>query len=105
MLQYARGVFARAERISREEFDRDEDIQIVLTHLLQNIGEAASRVSRETRDAHPEINWQEIIGMRHRIVHDYFNIDLDVVWDAATHDLPPLIAALEKITPPAPPTA
>jgi uncharacterized protein with HEPN domain len=105
MLQYARGARERVSRISRDDFDRSEDLQIVLTHLLQNIGEAASRVSRESRAEHPQIEWEQIIGIRHRIVHDYFRIDLNVVWDAVTNDLPPLIAALEQIIPPEPPSA
>ena len=105
MLHYARRAQTRAANVSRADFDADEDTQIVLTHFIQNVGEAASRVSRESRAAHPEIEWERIIGMRHKIVHDYFRIDLDVVWDAVQNDLSPLIAALETFTPPEPPSA
>ncbi len=58
---------------SREEFDADEVVQAALTRWLQNIGEAASRLSLELRSQHHEVPWQNIIGMRHRVVHDYFS--------------------------------
>jgi uncharacterized protein with HEPN domain len=74
-------------------------------HHLRIIGEAATKVPAETCAAHPEIAWAQIAGMRHKIVHDYFRINMDVVWDAVVYDLPPLIAALEKFTPPEPPSA
>jgi uncharacterized protein with HEPN domain len=105
MLDAARGIQSRVAGRTRADFDANEDLQIVLTHLLQIIGEAASNVPDETRKATPDIQWTEIIGMRHRIVHDYMRINLDVVWKSATDHVPRLIAALEKITPPEPPSA
>ena len=71
--------------------------QLALAHLLMIIGEAASRVSVPTREKHPDIPWPRIVGMRHRLVHDYVRTDFGVVWDTATEDLQPLIAALEKL--------
>ncbi|MGH3991063.1 MAG: HepT-like ribonuclease domain-containing protein [Pseudonocardiaceae bacterium] len=73
---------------SREEFDADEVVQAALTRWLQNIGEAASRLSTELRSRCDDVPWQSIMGMRHRVVHDYFNIDLSVVWRACTVDVP-----------------
>jgi uncharacterized protein with HEPN domain len=105
MLDAARGIQSRVGGRTRAEFDGNEDLQIVLTHLLQIIGEAARNVPEATRNANPDIQWIEIIGMRHRIVHDYTRINLDVVWKSATDHVPRLIAALEKITPPEPPSA
>jgi uncharacterized protein with HEPN domain len=66
-------------------------------YLLQVIGEAASRVSREIRDSSPQIEWSAIIGMRQKVVHDYMNVDEDIVWETATRDIPPLISALEPL--------
>ena len=66
------------------------------------IGEAASRISEETRARHPNIPWTQIIGMRNRIVHGYFAIRLDRVWQTVQDDLPPLIAQLEALVPPEP---
>jgi len=70
-----------------------------LTHLVQVIGEAARKVSPEFQNNHPEIPWRQIIGMRHRIVHDYMRVDEDVLWEVVKNDLPALLPHLEKITP------
>jgi uncharacterized protein with HEPN domain len=83
-----------------KKYDNDENLRLAVTHLIQVIGEAAGRVSQPTRLAYPDIPWREITGMRNRIVHDYLNIDEDVVWQVSIADLPPLIALLEKIVPP-----
>jgi uncharacterized protein with HEPN domain len=64
---------------------------------VEIIGEAASKVSSEGREASPEIPWADIAAMRNRLIHVYFDIDLDRVWDTTTDDLPPLIAALESV--------
>jgi len=71
---------------------------LALTHLIQVIGEAAARVSREFRDLHPEIPWKAIVGMRHKVVHDYLNVDEDIVWDTATREMLALADALKKIS-------
>jgi uncharacterized protein with HEPN domain len=63
--------------------------------LLQIVGEAASQVSAEFRSANPEIPWDEIVGMRHRVVHDYLGIDEEIVWKTVGDDLPALIRILE----------
>ncbi|VEN72944.1 conserved hypothetical protein [Candidatus Desulfarcum epimagneticum] len=74
----------------REAFDADELIQIWMTHHIQTIGEAASRLSRELRDHHPDIPWSAIIGMRNILVHDYFGVDLEEVWSTVEKDIPQL---------------
>ena len=94
MLDHARIAHARVARVSREHFMGDEDLQIVVMHHVRIVGEAASKLSSDVRDAHPEIPWIDIIGMRHRIVHDYVNIKVEVLWETATERLPDLIAAL-----------
>jgi uncharacterized protein with HEPN domain len=66
---------------------------------LEIIGEAAGRVSEPVRNAHPEIPWRKITGMRHRLIHGYDEVDLDIVWKALRDDLRPLIAVLERIVP------
>jgi uncharacterized protein with HEPN domain len=80
----------------REAFDHDELIQNWIVHHLQIIGEAAANISDEFADAHPEIPWPKIIGMRNILVHHYFGIDLNVVWSAVENDLPPLEGNLKK---------
>jgi len=74
--------------------------QNAVIRSLEVIGEAAARVSVQFRDAHPEIPWREIIGMRNRLIHNYSNVSLDTVWDVLRDRLPELIAALRPLVPP-----
>ena len=85
---------------TRQDYDRDSALRLALTHLIQVIGEAARRVSVQFRDRHPQIPWEAIAGMRSKIVHDYMNVDEDIVWDSVTQELQPLIEELRKIVPP-----
>ena len=100
MLDMARSATGKVAGVSRTQYDGDENLRLALAHLIQTLGEAARRVSQPFRDAHPEIPWTAIVGMRHKVVHDYLHVDFDIVWDVATADLPPLIAQLEKIVTP-----
>jgi len=83
----------------RTDLDTDRQLNLSLVRLLEVIGEAARGISTEFRQAHPEVVWNKMIGMRDRLIHGYFDINLDVVWQTVTEDLPPLIAQLEKIVP------
>lgn len=100
ILDLAEKIKQRVDQRSREEFDADEDLRIVLTHFVQNIGEAARCISPLFKQSHPEIPWNDIVGMRHRIVHDYLDIDYDIVWDVATVELPKLEAKIVPLIPP-----
>ena len=105
MLDMARKAVSKTQGISRETYDADENLRLALIHLVQTIGEAGRQVSREFRDDHSDIRWADIIGMRHKVVHDYLGVDDDIVWQVVTEDLPQLVAALESIasqTPPPP---
>ncbi len=64
---------------------------------IEIIGEAASRISEEVQQAYPQIPWVDIIGMRNRLTYAYLDVNLDIVWDTITANLPPLVAELEKI--------
>jgi len=97
MLDLVRKIVAKSEGVSREEFDRDENLRLALAHLLQTVGEAARRISRELQAQHPEVPWAAIIGMRHKVVHDYMGIDEDVVWRTARDEVPRLAALLGRI--------
>jgi len=72
-------------------------LTLPLVKCLEIIGEAANRVSPEFCDDHPEIPWLDIVGMRHRLIHAYFDVNLDIVWHTVTSDLPPLITRLRQI--------
>jgi len=65
--------------------------------VIEIIGEAARHVSDELKSKNPEIAWIDIVGMRNRLVHGYFSVDYDVVWDTATLYVPELLVQLKKI--------
>ncbi len=83
----------------RSDYDQEVVLRLALTHLVQVIGEAAQQVSKEFQAAHSQVPWREIIGMRHRIVHDYLNVDEDVVWEVVKDDLPRLASIITNILP------
>jgi uncharacterized protein with HEPN domain len=81
----------------RSAFEQDELLQVWFLRHLQLIGEAARRLPEEIRNLAPDIPWQKMIGMRNILVHGYFAIDLDVVWDAVQRDVPLLKPAVEAL--------
>lgn len=97
MIGTARKAIGFVEGVSREDFDNNELLRLSLTHLLQVIGEAARRVSPDFRANYSAIPWKAIVGMRSKVVHDYLDVDEDVVWDTVKSDLPSLILELEKV--------
>ena len=82
---------------SREDLDADRQLVLALVKEIEIIGEAAGRTSLETRQQIQTLPWTDIILMRNRLIHAYFDVDLDVVWKTLTDDLPPLIEALKKL--------
>jgi uncharacterized protein with HEPN domain len=75
-----------------EELQSDRLRLNATLRALQVVGEAAANISTETRNQLPAIPWPQVVGMRHRLVHAYFDIDVDRVWDTLTEDIPPLIS-------------
>lgn len=99
MLDAGREALAFAERTSRGDLDSNRQLVLSLVKCLEIIGEAASRVSDEAREVHPHVPWQDMTAMRNRLIHAYFDIDLDIVWDTVTDELPELVRLLEEIHP------
>jgi uncharacterized protein with HEPN domain len=81
----------------RSDLDSNDMLSLALVRLLEIIGEAAHGVSSELRAAHTEINWAGMTGMRNRLIHGYFDVNLDIVWQTITVDLPPLIHGIGEI--------
>ncbi|MBM3790232.1 MAG: DUF86 domain-containing protein [Acidobacteria bacterium] len=100
MLIAARDAQAFTSGVTREQLEASRLHQLALLKALETIGEAAARISESFRAGHPEIPWREIVGMRNRLVHSYFEVDLDEVWDTLQNDLPALIAAIGPLVPP-----
>lgn len=81
----------------RDVFENDELVQTWIVHHLQILGEAAARISEDFQNKHPDIPWSEIIGMRNILIHNYFGIDIDVVWLVIEKDLPELERNVKKL--------
>ena len=93
-------VIEKIERYSHEgraALEHDERTQVWIVYHLEILGEAANHISREIQQAHPEIPWGKIIGMRNILAHQYFGIDLDLVWKAVEQDLPIIKPAIERL--------
>lgn len=99
MLVAARDAVAFADGLSYDEYLGDRRHQLAILKAVEIVGEAASRLSAATKERHPDLPWREITGMRNRLVHAYFDVDLRLVWDTVQGDLPPLIASLERLVP------
>jgi uncharacterized protein with HEPN domain/predicted nucleotidyltransferase len=81
----------------REEFFRREEIQDAVIRGLEIIGEAVTRLSQDLKDAHPDVPWQQISGLRNRLIHGYFDVQLDLVWKTVQEDVPGFEQAVSKI--------
>jgi uncharacterized protein with HEPN domain len=85
------------EGFTRNDLDGNRMLQLSLVRCLEVVGEAAARLSKPLREANPHIPWAAMIGMRNRIVHAYFDIDIDLVWKTATEDLPEIVSKIVTI--------
>lgn len=99
MLDAAREALAFSSGHSRADLNTNRMLTLALVKCIEIIGEAASNVSEQTRAQHPLIPWQIIRATRNRLIHAYYDVDLDVVWQTVTDDLPPLVSALEAALP------
>jgi len=97
MLRSARLVDQYAAGVTYEYFDAHIEKQDAIIRRIELIGEAANQISEAARVSLPDIDWRRIIGMRHFVVHQYRDIDLDVVWRVVTEHVPQLIRELERI--------
>lgn len=97
MLDAAREALSFAAGKTRSDLDADRMLVLSLVKSIEIIGEAASKVSPECRSELPAISWTDVIAMRNRLIHAYFDINLDIVWQTVKEELPPLIIELEKV--------
>jgi uncharacterized protein with HEPN domain len=81
---------------ARKDLDTDELLRLALTKLVEIVGEAAKQISDSTRNQYPEVPWSAAARMRDRLVHHYFDINLDVLWSTVTEDLPALLQQVPR---------
>lgn len=82
---------------TRADLDSNRMLLLSLVKSVEILGEAANKVSDELRNEYPDFPWREMVTMRNRLIHGYFDINLDIVWQTVVTELPPLVAALESI--------
>jgi uncharacterized protein with HEPN domain len=97
MRDYAAAVSGFAEGRARGDLDEDTQFAYAVRYGIGMLGEAASRVPRDLQTELPEIAWSAIIGMRHRLIHGYEDVDYDIVWYAVQHDIPELVTKLDVL--------
>ncbi len=105
MLIAARKAAQHAMGLSEEQFRASALHQDAIIRALEIVGEAARHVSESAKAHHSSIEWMKITGMRHRLAHDYRNVDLNIVWSVVTREVPALIEYLERVVPPDEPEA
>lgn len=97
MVEAAQEAVDHAAGRTRQDLDEERLLQHALVRLVEIVGEAAGRLSPETQAMAPHLPWSMMVSMRNRLIHDYFMVDLDVVWDTVTLDLPALIPQIERL--------
>lgn len=83
--------------VSYEQFQADEEKQDAIIRKIEVAGEATKRLSSAFRNKYDHLPWRAIAGMRDKLIHDYFDIDLETVWETATNDIPRLLSEIEWI--------
>lgn len=97
MADAAREAVSFAQGRTRQDLDIDRMLVLALVQCIAIIGEAASRITAAFQQRHPQVSWTDIIGMRNRLIHAYFDVNLNILWNTVQDDLPPLMTQLEAI--------
>jgi uncharacterized protein with HEPN domain len=97
MLEHAREAATLVRGKKRQDLDNERVLSLALVRLLEIIGEAAGRVTKELQAQNPGVAWPQIMGLRNRLIHGYDSVDMDILWQILTADLPRLIVQLETI--------
>ncbi len=99
ILTAARRILLYADGLSWERFRDESLMQDAILRNLLVVGEAAQRISEGLKDQHPEVPWRPMAGMRNWIVHEYFRLDMERIWQTVREDVPALIASIEPLVP------
>ncbi len=97
ILECCQRIAGYVDGVTKEQFESNYLLQDGLVRKLEIIGEAAKGLSEDLRDANPDVPWRKMIGIRDRIVHQYFKVDLDIIWETVTSDIPELETLITPI--------
>jgi uncharacterized protein with HEPN domain len=97
MVDAANEAISFAADKSKTELETNRALALAVVKSIEIFGEAANKVSPELRSRSPEIPWADIIAMRNRLIHSYFDVNLDIVWQTVTRELPPVVNRLQEI--------
>lgn len=97
IVEAAENVLNFIRGVTEEDFVNNYEKQAAVIRQFEIIGEAANRLTPDFKDLHPEIDWSKVIGMRHKMIHDYFDVDIKIVWTTSCDDIPALKTAVEHI--------
>jgi uncharacterized protein with HEPN domain len=97
MVDAANEAISFAADKSKTELETNRALALAVVKSIEIFGEAANKVSRELRSRSPEIPWADIIAMRNRLIHSYFDVNLDIVWQTVTKELPPVVTRLQEL--------
>lgn len=93
----ARYLTRASREVNWEKFSEDETLKRAFVRCIEVIGEATKNLSAEFRARHPEVQWRAMAGMRDRLIHGYFGVDYEIVWEVATEKAPELVDAIRAI--------
>jgi uncharacterized protein with HEPN domain len=98
ILHETRYLIGQSQGLRKEAFLRDDTLKRAFVRSLEIIGEAAKQISDDMRQKYPRVEWRAMSGMRDRLIHAYFGVDYEIVWDAVINKIPALQQEIEHIS-------
>jgi len=97
ILEMVENICNFTKNMSYEDLERDKKTLYAVIRCLEVLGEAVKKIPKYIKEEYPEIPWQEIAGIRDKLIHEYFGVDIEIVWDTIDEDLSPLKVTVTKI--------
>ena len=97
ILELSEKILSYVKDITQDDFNKSSLVRDAVIRNLEIIGEAAKHIPKEVRDGNREVEWRKISGFRDIAIHEYFGIDVEIVWDIVSNEIPPLIGRIKKV--------